>query len=182
MSERESLVAARRTMYKVCTKCKESKMVKGFSKDRSKQDGLTSACRECNNNREKKRRANGGDFTKEQKQATFRKYGHFCQICNSSDNLQVDHKLPQHICRSHTGSVEDNAWILCKACNIAKGTKILLEVLASMPKEVLAPMLLQNYASEIANRLFDKLAITIGGKSFTEVKLNNSKQLESKTP
>ena len=45
--------------------------IKEFSKDRNKKDGLTSACRECNNNREKKRKENGGDFTKEQKLAAF---------------------------------------------------------------------------------------------------------------
>lgn len=74
-------------MGKKCSKFKEIKSVKEFSRDRSKTDGITSACRECNNSREKKRRANGGDFTKELKKDTFNKYGSRCQICNSTSTL-----------------------------------------------------------------------------------------------
>lgn len=40
-------------MGKKCSKCKEIKSVKESSRDRSKTDGITSACRECNNTREK---------------------------------------------------------------------------------------------------------------------------------
>ncbi|ASF29967.1 MULTISPECIES: HNH endonuclease [Bacillus amyloliquefaciens group] len=158
-------------MLKQCSKCKEIKSVEGFSRDKSKKDGLTSACRECNNNREKKRRANGGDFTKEQKLAAFKKYGGFCQICNSSRNLEVDHKLPQNVCKPNTASIDDNAWVLCKGCNIAKGTRILIEAIAEVPADVLKPMLLQGYANTIAQRLFKKVSVTIGNKQYTEVKL-----------
>jgi hypothetical protein len=40
-------------MEKKCSKCKKNKGVEEFSRDKSKKDGLTSACRECNNKREK---------------------------------------------------------------------------------------------------------------------------------
>jgi hypothetical protein len=92
-------------------------------------------------------------------------------MCNSESNLQVDHKLPQNVCVPNTASIEDNAWVLCKACNIAKGTKILIEVIESVPSKILGPMLLQEYAKPIAQRQFKKVSVTIGNKQYTEVKL-----------
>jgi hypothetical protein len=157
-------------MKKICTKCNKTKSVEEFGKDKTKKDGLTSACSECNNNREKKRRENGGDFTKEQKQVAFKKYGRCCQICNSTRNLEVDHKLPQNVCKPNTPSVDDNAWVLCKGCNIAKGKRILIEVIRSIPNVVLGPMLLKKFANAIDQVKFEKVPITINGKPFTEVK------------
>jgi len=157
-------------MLKKCSKCQINKSVEEFSKDRSKNDGFTSACRECNNNREKKRRENGGDFTKEQKQEIFEKYGEICQICDSTSNLQIDHMLPQHICNPNTSSVVDNGWVLCKGCNIAKGTRILIEGLRLIPNVVLGPMLLKRFANVINQGEFEKVQFTIKGKRFTEVK------------
>ncbi|MEK4081285.1 HNH endonuclease [Solibacillus sp. FSL K6-1126] len=157
-------------MSKKCSKCKEIKIREKFGIDSTKSDGLTSACRECNNNREKKRRANGGDFTKEQKQAAFEKYGHLCQICRSVSNLEVDHKLAQDVCKPNTASNDDNAWVLCKGCNIAKGTRILKEVIREIPSEVLVPMLLEEYAKPFAQSFIDEVKVSIGGKLFTEVK------------
>lgn len=156
---------------KTCTKCKKRKSVLAFSKDRSKSDGLTSACRECNNNRERKRKVNGGNFTKTQKEGVLKKNGRFCQICGNTSNLEVDHRLSQNVCKPNTASVEDNAWILCKSCNIAKGTKILIEVIKEVPRKTLGPMLLEQYAKRIEEGFFEKLTIPIGGKRFTEVKL-----------
>jgi len=155
---------------KTCSKCKTIKGLKEFSKDKSKKDGLTSACRACNNAREKKRRENGGDFTKEQKQAIFERYGCFCQICENTNNLEVDHRLSQNVSKPNTASIEDNAWILCKSCNIAKGTKILIEAIKEVPSKTLGPMLMQQYAKRITEGFFEKITITIGGKQFTEVK------------
>ncbi|WP_214834901.1 HNH endonuclease, partial [Exiguobacterium sp. E4787] len=108
-----------------------------FSKDKSKKDGLTSACRECNNSREKIRRENGGEFSNEQKQKAFLLYGTACQICGSEFNLQVDHKLPQNICNPNKASVSENAWILCKSCNVSKGTKIIREIIKDVSKKTL---------------------------------------------
>jgi len=155
---------------KKCSKCQNIKSLKEFSKDKSKKDGLTSACRVCNNAREKKRRENGGDFTKEQKQAIFEKYGRFCQICGNTNNLEVDHRLSQNISKPNMASIDDNAWILCKSCNIAKGTKILIEAIKEVPSKTLGPMLIHQYAKRIVDGFFEKITITIGGKQFTEVK------------
>lgn len=99
-------------MHKAC--------IKEFIKDRNKKDGLTSACRECNNNREKKRKENGDNFTNEQKLAAFKKYGGYCQICKSTSNFDVNHKLPQKVCNSHTASNDDNTWVLLKVAILQK--------------------------------------------------------------
>ncbi|MDR4325855.1 hypothetical protein [Bacillus pseudomycoides] len=58
---------------------------------------------------------------------------------------------------------------MCKACNIAKGKKILLEVIRSIPGRMLGPMLLKEYANAIVQHKFKKVLITIGNKQFTEV-------------
>lgn len=157
---------------KQCSKCNATKNLAEFGKDKSKIDGLTSACRACNNKREKKRRENGGDFTKEQKKATFEMYGRFCQICKGTSNLEVDHKLPQNICKPNKASIEENAWILCKSCNIAKADRILFEVIKTVPSNVLGPMLSKEYADKIGQHRFERITVPIGGKLFTEIKLN----------
>nr|WP_144596625.1 hypothetical protein [Bacillus cereus] len=59
---------------------------------------------------------------------------------------------------------------MCKVCNVAKGAKILLEVIRSIPKKTLGPMLLKEYANTILQGRFEKVSITIGNKQFTEVK------------
>jgi hypothetical protein len=156
-------------MLKKCSKCQGFKNVEGFSKDRDKFDGLTSACRECNNKREKKRRENGGEFTKAQKLAIYKKCGNICQICNSTSNLQIDHKISQHICKPNTSSVVDNAWVLCKSCNIAKGTRLLIEVNLSIPVGS-KPKLLEKYYTALKQGKYEKVQIRINGKQFTEVK------------
>ena len=158
-------------MFKKCSKCKESKSVEKFGKDKSKSDGLTSACKKCNNCREKKRRENGGDFTKEQKLAVYEKYGRLCQMCGSTHDLQIDHKLPQIICKPFRASIEENAWVLCKSCNIAKADRILLEVIATVSFEVLGPMLLQEYAKPIARKRFKEVKVIVGREEYTEVKI-----------
>jgi hypothetical protein len=170
VSERERVYSLLIDM-KICTKCKTTKSFVEFSNDKNKKDGLTSACRACNNNREKKRRENGGDFTKEQKKAAFKKYGRFCQICKSKNKLEIDHRLSQNVCKPNKASVDDNSWVLCKGCNIAKGTRILIEVIKEIPSNILKPMLLQEYTKPIAQGHFEEVKVTIGGKQFTEVKL-----------
>jgi hypothetical protein len=142
-----------------------------FSKDKSKKDGLTSACRECNNSREKIRRENGGEFSNEQKQKAFLLYGTACQICGSEFNLQVDHKLPQNICNPNKASVSENAWILCKSCNVSKGTKIIREIIKDVSKKTLGPMLLNHIAEKVKNRNFTEVKIRIADKEFTEIRV-----------
>lgn len=60
--------------------------------------------------------------------------------------------------------------MLCKSCNIAKGIGILIEVIQSIPKSILAPMLLKEFADAIVKGAFEKVPFTIGGREFTEVK------------
>ena len=75
--------------------------------------------------------------------------------------------------RPNTASIEDIAWVLCKRCNIAKGTQILLEIIRTVPPEALKPMLLQKHANEIIQLRFEKVTVIIYGKQFTKVKLIN---------
>lgn len=42
--------------FKVCTKCKESKSVFCFSQNKKARDGLESWCKDCSNNRSRKRK------------------------------------------------------------------------------------------------------------------------------
>ena len=50
----------------------------------------------------------------------FEKYGEFCQICGSEDNLTIDHIVP--ISKGGTSDL-DNLQPLCKSCNSSKGAK-----------------------------------------------------------
>lgn len=161
-------------MLKRCSKCLILKSKDGYGADRSKKDGLTSSCRKCVQLRNRKRKENGGDFNKKQKEQAFEKYGYVCQICSGQKNLQVDHMLPQHICKSNKASVSENAWILCKSCNAAKGTRILLEAIKNVPTDILEPMLSHYYARPIANKDFERKIVIIGGSKFTEIKANLS--------
>lgn len=163
-------------MLKRCSKCSILKSKGEYGADRSKKDGLTSSCRKCIQLRKRKRKENGGDFNKKQKEQAFEKYGYVCQICLGEKNLQVDHMLPQHICKPNKASVVENAWILCKSCNAAKGTRILLEVIKNVPKDILEPMLSNNYARPIANKDFERKIVKIGGSEFTEIKAKLSKK------
>lgn len=107
-------------MLKKCSKCKSEKELKEFVKNKSRKDGHENICKQCHRERMKRRNANGGNFAKAIKEATFKKYGSFCQACGSISNLQVDHKLAQILCNPNTASVKDNAWILCCNCNMVK--------------------------------------------------------------
>ncbi len=157
-------------MLKRCSKCLEMKSREQFSNDGSKRDGLTSACKECNSKRDKIRRVNGGYFTSKQKQEALKKYNRLCQLCNSPSNLEVDHKLAQFLCESKTSNNDYNAWVLCKRCNIAKGARVLIEVIQSIPKDVLGPMLLRELAHKIVEGAYEKVPFKVGERVFTEVR------------
>lgn len=58
-----------------------------------------------------------------------------------------------------------------KACNIAKGTRILIEVIESISSKILGPMLLQEYAKPIAQCNFITKTGMIGKEPYTLVKI-----------
>lgn len=160
-------------MSKKCSKCKKNKSVTEFHKNKARKDGLEGYCIVCACERKKKRRENGGDFTQKQKEAAFKRFGHFCQICGNYDRnkLQVDHLMPQIICNPNTASVEANSWVLCVSCNRIKDKRIILELIAKVPRNTLRGMLVQEYADAIVQGLFEKVPVTINGAQFTEVKV-----------
>ncbi|WP_226640036.1 HNH endonuclease [Bacillus tropicus] len=159
-------------MNKKCSKCHEIKSVIEFHKNKARKDGLEAYCKICACEQKRKRRENGGNFTKKQKEATFKKYGRFCQTCgnNDEDKLQIDHLLPQIVCNPNTASVEANAWVLCVVCNRKKDKRIIFELIGKVPRHILGPMLLKKHANVIVQGRFEKVPITIGNKQFTEVK------------
>ena len=50
---------------KVCSKCKEEKVLSEFNKDRTKQDGLNSCCKVCHRKADKAWRENNADKVKQ---------------------------------------------------------------------------------------------------------------------
>jgi len=115
-----------------CSKCKVIKDTSLFSKDSGTPRGHKSQCKECCSKRDKHRRKNGGIFPKEIREIIFERDNHECQICGSTEDLECDHKFPQHLCKKGTASCLENGWLLCKSCNTSKGTKVLKEVLQKM--------------------------------------------------
>ncbi|MED3821996.1 HNH endonuclease [Priestia megaterium] len=161
-------------MQKRCSNCKEFKSATEFHKNKTKKDGLETYCKKCSSERKKKRNRNGGNFTQKQKEKAFMQYGYFCQICGNSNKgeLQVDHLMPQIICKPNTASVQENAWVLCASCNIKKGKRMIIDLIEKVPKKVLGNMLIKEYAQAIVQQLFKKVPVTINGKQFTEVQVH----------
>ncbi|WP_430905210.1 hypothetical protein [Planococcus halocryophilus] len=93
-------------------------------------------------------------------------------MCNNTEKLEVDHRLPQSMCKPNTASSDENAWILCKGCNISKGARILIEVIREVPRDILGPMLSLEYAQPIAQKRFTKGTITIGNKQYSDVRIS----------
>lgn len=52
---------------KICTKCREEKLLAAFSKNSGSQDGLTPACKDCNSESNKEWRAKNPDFKTKRK-------------------------------------------------------------------------------------------------------------------
>ena len=53
------------------------------------------------------------------RQQVYERDGRICGHCGATDLLQIDHKVP----RSLGGTADmDNLHVLCRRCNVAKGT------------------------------------------------------------
>ena len=74
------------------------------------------------NNRQKRARKLDapGSHTADQVKARFDYYGNRCVYCGSSDNLQIEHRIPLSRGGSDWAS---NLAPACKTCNCSKGTK-----------------------------------------------------------
>ena len=122
-------------LTKVCSKCKEKKLVAKFYSDKSHKDGLSTECKTCRKLRAKKRRASeqGSKLIRESKlkdkygitldeyDKLFEEQKGVCAICKQLETkkhvtgaiyrLSVDHNHKNGIIRG----------LLCKRCNIILG-------------------------------------------------------------
>lgn len=113
---------------KTCSKCKESKSLDSFNKDKNKKDGLHIWCRSCGNKDAKRYRDSNPEKTfayrmwtqyrlriEEYKELT--KNG--CEVCGSFKRLVIDH---DHSCCSGTSTCGNCIrGVLCTPCNTAEG-------------------------------------------------------------
>lgn len=98
---------------KTCTKCKETKPISAFSKDKSRKDGRTPGCRDCRKaydqqrygketayyklrdaNRAAARYGQSHTITKEDWSAALSAFGHRCAYCGQIGKLTIDHITP----------------------------------------------------------------------------------------
>lgn len=56
------------------------------------------------------------------RKAIFKRDGHACQLCGTTDNLSIDHFVP--IAVGGTNDDDDNYWTLCRPCNSKKSAGI----------------------------------------------------------
>jgi CRISPR/Cas system-associated protein Cas10 (large subunit of type III CRISPR-Cas system) len=84
---------------KYCTVCKQHKVLKAFSKDKQKPDGLYPHCKTCNSLNTKRR--------KQYREIHPKPANNQCQCCGAIDELVVDH------CHE---TQDFRGWI-CKSCN-----------------------------------------------------------------
>ena len=111
---------------KVCKRCKASKTAAEFSKDKTRNDGLSNQCRECSSayqmqyridNKEKHVACVQNSRARAQYGVTGDEYrtamstSSCCEICSSTDKLCYDHC---HVTMAFRG-------VLCYNCNLALG-------------------------------------------------------------
>ena len=148
---------------KTCTKCRESLPTDQFHRDARAKDGLQSWCKACQAvryaaNPEKfrardaayrtahpdkvaaqkaRRRARkagaAGTFSTEQWLARLDYYGGKCIYCGTTDNIQIEHRIP--LSRGGT-NWPSNLVPACGSCNSKKNTKTEKEYLTLLQSVV----------------------------------------------
>jgi hypothetical protein len=102
------------------------KQVREINKERYDNDSeFKQKMFNVHNTSNKKRRAMRNnvneDYTKLDEQYTRKLFNHKCAICNSTDNLCIDHWYP--LSKGHALS-RQNAVLMCKSCNCSKHNKL----------------------------------------------------------
>ena len=118
---------------KQCSKCKAIKPLQEFSKLEDENKVYFSWCRECNFQRAVERAKRDEEFTVAQLALVRLAFGDRCFVCGKTHDesveetgepLHIDHIVP-HI---DGGTLDiENALLLCRACNLSKGTRELTE-------------------------------------------------------
>ena len=118
---------------KVCERCKESKPISEFHKNKSRKDGLMGMCKECNSARMKKWHAENysGErsrartikrhgLTQERFDAMIAEQGGTCATCTRvPDVFHIDHS--HECCEGDYSCGKCVRGLLCSQCNTALG-------------------------------------------------------------
>lgn len=139
---------------KYCSKCNEVKPLDAFSKLKDPKQVYFSLCRECNEERNFKRLSGDEEYQLTHYLITRLSFSDQCFTCKMkhdeslskyNEPLQIDHIIPF----AENGSLSlDNALLLCKTCNLSKGTKNIEDFLLSYFKD---DVLVQQHLDQLAD-------------------------------
>jgi hypothetical protein len=113
---------------KTCSKCKETKSLESFNKDKNKKDGLHIWCRVCGNKDAKRYRDSNPEKTFAYRMWTAYRlridtYNEMvkngCEVCGSMEKLCIDHD--HSCCPGITTCGNCIRGVLCTPCNTAEG-------------------------------------------------------------
>lgn len=136
---------------KKCSKCGEIKDLDVFSTWSQSKDGKRPYCKPCqkiyrkylretypatyrakSNNRRARQKSANGRFTAKDWNSRLDYYGGSCIYCGSSEQIEVEHRIP--LSRGGT-NWPSNLAPACKSCNCKKGTKTEFEFKSQIAKE-----------------------------------------------
>jgi hypothetical protein len=139
---------------KHCSNCNEVKPLDAFSKLQDPKQVCFSLCRDCNDERNFKRQVGDEEYQVIHHLITRLAFSDQCFTCKMShDESLVQFKEPLHIDHiipfAENGFLSlGNALLLCKNCNLSKGTKKIDEFLLSYFKD---EALVQQHLEKLAN-------------------------------
>jgi hypothetical protein len=132
---------------KICPKCKISKSISEFNKDRHRKDELRYACRQCNDNRPNKKKENRNHvlrkfgITNQQYEDLYKVQNGLCAICGKPEtSINQHNKMSLAVDHDHkTGIIRG---LLCSSCNRRLGTyentkEIFEDYLSESPKRMI---------------------------------------------
>lgn len=104
---------------KVCSKCKESKPISAFTKEKKTKDGLKHCCKSCSKVHKLKSRYN---ITKEQYDKLLTAQNNRCAICKIHINDVVNPNASDCVlCVDHDHKTNEIRGLLCHKCNLLLG-------------------------------------------------------------
>lgn len=102
---------------KKCCKCRETKPISDFNKDKHQKDGLKGDCKACRvSTRRKTDLYRKYNMSPRQYEKLFEKQGGYCAICGIHQS-----KLKTRLCVDHNHIANKVRGLLCVACNRGLG-------------------------------------------------------------